>query len=49
MIYKFIHYEPRQSSWYVLSKKWSAAIHVKHYHVHDHELYDAALYAERTR
>jgi hypothetical protein len=49
MIYKFIHYEPRQSSWHVLSKKWSATIHVKHYHVHNHELYDAALYAERTR
>jgi hypothetical protein len=43
-----IHYESRQSSWHVLSKKWSATIHVKHYHVHHHELYDAALCAERT-
>src|SRR5688572_16761965 len=43
-----INYESRQSSWHVLSKKWSATIHVKHYYVHHHELYDAALYAERT-
>src|SRR5215210_976086 len=44
----FIHYESRQSSWHVLTKKWSATIHVKQYYVHDHELHDAELYAERT-
>src|SRR5687768_8610976 len=43
-----IHYESRQSSWNVLATKWSTTIHVKHYHVHHHELYDAALYAERA-
>src|SRR5215213_2346533 len=44
----FIHYEFRQSSWHVLTKKRSAKIHIKHYYVHHHELYDAELYAERT-
>jgi hypothetical protein len=44
-----VYYEPRQSSWHVLSKKWSTTIHVEHYHVYNHKLYDAALYAERAR
>lgn len=43
-----IHYEPRQPSWHILSKKWSATIYVQYHHVHNHELYDATLYAEGT-
>jgi hypothetical protein len=44
-----IYHEPRQPSWDVLSKKWSATVHVQYDHVYNHELYDAAFYAERTR
>jgi hypothetical protein len=29
----FVCYEPRQSSWHILSKKWSATINLQYHHV----------------